>query len=314
MPKQICTDAEFERLFREHGAAEAARILGLTERGVYSRRKALEEKLDRKITSPNNRPGSDALYPARVPLEIKSGIVIVGSDPHYWPDLISTGHRAFVKFAKDFGSELKAVVLNGDAMDGNKISRHPPIGWPKGPTVKQEKAVVTDRLGEIEDAAKRADLFWNLGNHDYRFENRLSAQVPEMEGMPGFTLKDHFARWNIGISLWINDDVIVKHRYKGGIHATHNNTLWAGKTTVTGHLHSLKVTPFDDYNGTRYGVDTGTLADPYGPQFSYGEDNPVNHRSGFIVLTFIGGFLLWPEVVRVVEEGVVEFRGKLITV
>lgn len=107
----------------------------------------------------------------------------------------------------------------------------------------------------------------------------------------------------------------MKHRYKGGLHATHNNTMWAGKTMVTGHLHSLKVTPLTDYNGTRWGVDSGTLAEPYGPQFrDYTETNPLNWRPGFVVLTFQSGQLLDPELVRVRSEGEVVFRGKVIEV
>jgi hypothetical protein len=84
---------------------------------------------------------------------------------------------------------------------------------------------------------------------------------------------------------------------------------------VTGHLHSLKVTPFDDYNGTRYGVDTGTLADPLGPQFeNYLEQGPTNWRSGFVVLTYHNGQLLWPEVAKVFAPGFIEFRGKVMDV
>ena len=81
---------------------------------------------------------------------------------------------------------------------------------------------------------------------------------------------------------------------------------------ITGHLHSLKVTPFNDYNpGTRYGADTGTLEDPTGPQFEYGEDNPVNQRSGLIVVTFVDGMLLWPEIARVIDKNRFEFRGSV---
>lgn len=84
---------------------------------------------------------------------------------------------------------------------------------------------------------------------------------------------------------------------------------------VTGHLHSLKATPFTDYCGTRFGVDTGTLADVNGPQFiNYLEAGPTNWRSGFAVLTIWNGRLLWPELVHVIEEGKIEFRGKVIEV
>jgi hypothetical protein len=33
-------------------------------------------------------------------------------------------------------------------------------------------------------------------------------------------------------------------------------------THVHGHLHKLQVTPWADYRGRRYGVDTGTMAEP----------------------------------------------------
>lgn len=80
----------------------------------------------------------------------------------------------------------------------------------------------------------------------------------------------------------------------------------------TGHLHSMKVQPISDYNGTKYGVDTGTLADPYGPQFAnYTELNPLNWRSGFVVVTFYKGQLLWPEFVHVLGPSKYEFRGKV---
>jgi hypothetical protein len=118
------------------------------------------------------------------------------------------------------------------------------------------------------------------------------------------------------MSVWATPDVVIKHRWKGGTHATHANASLSGKTMVTGHLHSLKVTPFNDYNPfTRYGVDTGTLAHPNGPQFAYGEDNPLNHRSGFVILSFSEGKLLMPEIVQVWgDEGQVEFRGQIINV
>jgi hypothetical protein len=72
------------------------------------------------------------------------------------------------------------------------------------------------------------------------------------------------------------------------------------------------VTPFDDYNGTRFGVDTGTLAEPTGAQFeNYLELSPTNWRSGFAILTFHDGRLLWPELVHTWADGQVEFRGKI---
>jgi hypothetical protein len=54
------------------------------------------------------------------------------------------------------------------------------------------------------------------------------------------------------------------------------------------------------------------MADPYGPQFyNYTELNPLNWRSGFILLTFVKGELLWPEHIFVRGPGSVDFRGAI---
>lgn len=148
-----------------------------------------------------------------------------------------------------------------------------------------------------------------------RFDTKLASMAPEYAGVRGIELADHFdPDWQKAWSVWINNTVTIKHRIKGGTHATHNNTLHAGISTVTGHLHSLKVTPFTDYRATRWGVDCGSLATPYGPQFEYMEDSPRSWRSGFAVLTFRNYELLWPEIVWARNETEVEFRGQVISV
>lgn len=307
----MCTDERFIELFTTMGGSATARMLGVTERAVYRRRKTLEEKLDRPIYPPARTPLTE--HNNRIDIELRDGVILVGSDAHYWPsDQGTTAHRAFVKFCEDMSPSV--VVMNGDAIDGASISRHDPRGYEDIPTVAEELSACTERLAEIEDAVPKARRFWTLGNHDQRFEGRLAHAAREFNEVRGTRLADHFEHWVFAYALMVNSNLMIKHRFKGGIHATHNNTLWAGVTMVTGHLHSLKVTPLTDLNDTRWGVDTGTLADIYGPQFSYAEENPRNWRSGFAVLTIQKGVLRWPEVVHVVEPGVVEFRGELIEV
>lgn len=314
-PQKVCGDAEFLALFEAHGGNETARKLGILPRTVFRRREALERKIGRQLTSPNrsNATRFAVRHPDWLKLEVRNGVVLVGSDAHYWPDRVTTAHKAFVRFCKELKPAV--VVMNGDALDGASISRHSPIGWESRPPLIQEIEACKERLGEIELAAGRARKIWTLGNHDGRFETRLATVAPEYARVHGVHLRDHFPLWEPAWSCLVNDSTVIKHRYKGGDHAAHNNTLRSGKSIVTGHLHSLKVTPYTDYNGTRYGVDTGTLADPYGDQFEdYTEQNPVNWRSGFVVLTFRDGRLLWPEVVHVLDEGTVEFRGQVIGV
>lgn len=312
-PLAKVTDEDFIALVQQYGPTETAKRVGCSVRAVMQRRVSVESSFGIKITVPDPRCTriERREHPNWIADTVESGHVLIGSDAHYWPDRISTAHRGLVQFCKDL--KPKIVVMNGDMVDGASISRHPPIGWENRPTVVQEIETTQDRLHEIEKAAGKARRYWPLGNHDARFETRLAAVAPEYAKVNGVHLRDHFPLWEPCWALCINDSVVVKHRYKGGIHATHNNTLWSGRTIVTGHLHSLKVTPFSDYNGTRWGVDTGTLADPYGPQFEdYLEQSPTNWRSGFIVLTFHKGRLMWPEIAHVIGEDEIEFRGSII--
>lgn len=317
MVTPIVPDTEFIELFRTlKSGKKVADAIGSAERDVLRRRRTLEAKYGIKLEADAPQARSYKhhqtahLHQSRLDLGIENGTMLVFSDAHFWPGIRTTAFKGLLWAIDRF--KPKFIINNGDAFDGAAISRHPRIGWDSKPSVIEELKACEMALGEIEDAAGRAKLIWALGNHDARFENRLSANAPEFQGVKGFTLADHFARWQSCWSCWPTQDVVIKHRYKGGVHATHNNTVGGGKSIVTGHLHSLKVTPYSDYNGTRYGVDTGTLADPLGPQFAdYLEQGPTNWRSGFAVLTFHDGKLLWPEVVHKYAEGIIEFRGEL---
>ena len=315
------TESEFIEAWKTYGSAVAvADHLGIDVRNVHKRRRSIEVRNGIQLVGvAKNSPDAKIVYPAngvRATTEIDSGVVLVASDCHYWPDLISTAHRAFVKLTKEL--KPKIVVINGDAFDGASISRHPAGGtWQSLPSVKQELEACQDRLEEIQKAAGAAQLHFCWGNHDLRFNARLQQQVGDtFKGVMGMSLNEHFPLWRFSMSLMINDSVQIKHRLYNGIHAAYNATLKSGVSTVNGHLHSLKVTPYTDLTGTRYGVDTGSLADVWGEQFSYTEDGTRNHRSGFAVLTFYDGKLMPPELCEVIDEqeGLVYFRGVVIKV
>lgn len=310
------SDSDFRMMFEALGATKTAEKLNMTKRGALWRRASVENKTGQQIKAPHKRTTRQVTQfkPNWIELDIEDGVVLIGSDAHIWPGKTTTAWRAFEKFTKEM--QPRAIIMNGDVIDGAKISRHPPINWERQPDLIEEIEAASALLANLERAAPPGcELLWPLGNHDQRLETRLATVAPEYAKLKGVHLKDHFGeRWRPCYSAIINDDVVIKHRYKGGVHALHNNVLWAGKTMATGHLHSLNIRAFTDYSGTRFGIDTGTLSEPYLPQFQYVEDNPVNWRSGFVVLTFIGGELQWPEVVNVVRNGVVGFRGQHICV
>lgn len=308
---QIIRDDVFKKEFPEIGAHKMSRKYGVTVAAIYKRRRAIEQREGLVMAAPRRGGHVQQLdqHPAAVSLGIQDGHVLIGSDSHYWPGHVSTAHRAFLEFAREY--RPKVIIKNGDEADFPQISRHAPIGWEERPKLSVEIDNLKAMLSEIEKVAPNARRIWPLGNHDARFETRLATIAPEYANVHGVHLKDNFKRWEPCWATFINSDVVVKHRMKGGIHATRNNVLNAGRTMVTGHLHSLKVTPLSDYNGTRFGVDCGTMADPYGPQFfNYTELNPLDWRSGFILLTFVKGRLMWPEQVWVSGPDTVQFRGK----
>lgn len=310
MVAKRCPDEEFIVLFEKFGALEASKIIGCTERAVYKRRVTLAKS--QLISAPRYAPTKQ--YAHRAQLEVKDGVVVVGSDFHIWPGAESVALRAFKKLCKDL--KPSAVILNGDVLDFPQISRHPPIGWESTPSPVQEIEATQDHLNDIVKAVPRGcRKVWTLGNHDARFETRLATVASEYKNLKGIHLSDHFPIWEKGWSIWINNEIVCKHRWKGGVHATYNNTVNAGKTMVTGHLHSQKVTPFTDYNGTRYGIDTGCVADTDHKAFTdYTEDNPKNWVSGFAVLKFKGGRMLYPDLVSVWDDKSVQFRGDIIGV
>jgi hypothetical protein len=107
-------------------------------------------------------------------------------------------------------------------------------------------------MRDIAKAAPNAQLIFTRGNHEERWDNWLSNKVPEFDGVaPHFA--DHFPDWRHCISLQINDDTVVKHRWHSGVGAARNNTLKSGQNIITGHSHRLGVVSLTDGNGTRYG-------------------------------------------------------------
>jgi hypothetical protein len=296
--------------------------LGISLRAIYLRRDALEARYGIALVS--NSPKAvkhdpavtRAIMSARRDvnrIEISDGVVLVGSDAHYTPEVIPMAHKALCNLIVDLGSEVKAVVLNGDILDGGSISRHPRIRWKKPPSVKEELDAVLARTGDIERAVRPGThLFRTYGNHCARFESRLSSQVPEYEGIGGFTLRDHLPKWADSDRIDVNEDMVILHDWHAGVHSGWNDVLKGGCHTVTGHTHELGTKAHRGFKGTHYGIKTGMLADDDQKEFDYRLGKPgLNWQSGFAVLTWRNGVLLHPEFCAVRDDGNAYFRGKL---
>lgn len=324
MVAKRASDVEFIETFRKLGSPIAvANALGMTIRRVYDRRNRIEAQYGIILPSHAN----DVTQRQKVELprsglrqlaEVEGAVVVFG-DAHWWPGQPkSTAHRALLEVLRDLKPAM--IVANGDLLDLPSSSRHPPLGYGTQAKhdVAQEIALAQEYLAEIEALAPPGcALVWNLGNHDVRLAARIAANAPELAGLKGISLENHFTAWSLGMSLMLNGNVMVKHRPpKGGVHSTWGSVVTSGlDAIVCNHLHALRVTPFTTYRRRRaYGVDAGCLAEfgPSTPQFDYTEDAPVGWASGFVVLHIEkSGAVLPPELCEVIE-GRAYWRGQVV--
>lgn len=324
MPAPYMSEKAFIESWREHGsAAKMSAATGIAIRPIYERRSRLQARgYELPTTVPAegyedraNPHDPRFTFPRELALGIDTGVVVISSDHHYWPDEVSVAHRALVEVCR--AVKPRAKILNGDIFDGVSVSRHPPFGWSQRPTVINEIEACQERVHEIELALPNAcRKLWNIGNHCLRFERVLASTASDYVGFQGTRLNDHFPSWEMQWSVMLNPTahipVMVKHKDAGGIHAGYNNTMKGGITTVTGHTHILEAKPWTDYRGRRYGIQTGTVSDLDAPAFEYTENGPPKGAcSGFVVLTFKNGELCPPELCEVVD-GRAWFRGEVV--
>lgn len=314
------TDEEFVKAWKacNGNIVQVAETTGMRVRGVLGRRRSVEGRMGISLNAErDNVAAVIRKHKARINLTVKDAVLPIGGDVHVAPGPRTTVQQAYINIVKKL--RPRHVILLGDVFDGARISRHPRIGFLEDrPKVVDEIKAVGEFLTALEEAApKEAMLIWCLGNHDARYESYLASSAPEMEGVQGMHLKDHFPKWLPCWAVHINEGTpgytVLKHRWHNGIHATYNNTLKGGVNIVTGHLHKLDARKWRDFTGRRYGVDAGFMADIDDPQFvHYTEDNAKDWDSGFPVLTYKDGKLMRPEFVQKWDEHHVEFRGELV--
>ena len=229
---ETCTDAEFIQLWGQlQSAQRVADHLGIANRAVHLRRRWIEKHYNmalhasdhRGVKYDKNKPKSFSPL-KQINLGILDGTVIVFSDAHFIPGQRTTAFKGLLWAIEKF--KPKAVICNGDAFDGASISRHDVTDQPQTSVVQELKAC-QGALDEIEEIAKsvrhNVKLCFTWGNHDIRFGNRLAQHAPQFKEVQGFKLTDHIPDWDFCWAVWPTENVIIKHRYKGGVHATHNN-------------------------------------------------------------------------------------------
>lgn len=305
MSTQKVSDSEFIHIWLTSPSAQVvADKTGVCLRQVMRRRRRIEELYGPlpALQAHKNLVISETSRPLTL-----LGSAIIFGDAHWWPNVPSPATDILCQIAEDI--KPKAFIANGDLMDNATNSRHSRIGWDSRPSLGDELGEVKKRMKQIMDSAPDAKRFWTWGNHDIRYDTFLANHAGLYQGIESMTLESHFPEWNFCWSVNVNNECVVKHRFTGSKHASYNNTLRAGTHMVTGHTHRLNVRALSDFNGTRYGVEHGTLCAPTGPQLDYAEHNPLDMQEGFIVMTVDEMGMMFEPVF--VLNGRAKYNGKV---
>ncbi len=311
------TDEQFvqEWLAAKCSPTAMAKNTGLATRSIYKRRDSIEKKLGTSLESIPVTKGT----PRRPPLgferrrqfRVKNGTVIFFSDPHWLPDHDTTAQNALEMLIEEL--RPAGVICGGDAADGDTISRWDPTrGHHKRFTVREEMECVKEHFDAVEKVAGNAWLAWILGNHDVRLSRFIAVKAPELKEMPFTRLEDWAPHWPLSWTVEINAGTpgmtVLRHRNQAGM--LHLQAQKAGCHYAHGHLHRLNIHRMPTFQGVRYSIDGGSLADPTSDGFDYAEGN-IEHAQGFVVLTYRNYILMPPEICELVD-GKAWFRGKLV--
>lgn len=318
----------FELLQKLGSTRKVADFLGISRRTVQHRIKIYRDLLNTKSFEdvkvlekfensnlvkklPDEEKVVNDIRSKQLKMNIDDGTVVIFSDAHLHP---SRGYSIAAKALIKLVEELKpyAIIDNGDLLDFSSISRHDPLGWDDSVTIADELDIGFKFLSELKEKSPSSRCISLQGNHTDRMDKFLVKHCPQFKGLKGFKYSDQLPEgWEYSLSAMINDDTIILHQFHGGVHSAYNNVVKSGLNILTGHTHILECKPFTDYKGTRYGIQTGTLADPKeNPFFDYTLGTPLNWQSGFVILTFIHGKLQQPELATVNSDNNVFFRGK----
>ena len=298
------------RLWKEVGSiAHAARRLKISRTTFQGRLQRAKTRFPELITEEDrlayNNFRSAWAYPDFYSPEGDIRTVLIGGDAHIWPGEPSFMWKAFAKTAKKLRPD--AIVLNGDIIDGARLSRHGRMPGGRSPALLDELNAVREHLKMLPFAKHR---IWTMGNHDIRVDNYIAAHAPEVEEYAG-SFTERFRDWHFCYATFINN-VEIRHRFRGGIHAAWNNALHTGITIVTNHTHQLNLASVRNRNGSVYGIETGMLGDPASAAFEYTEGKVSRACQGFVLLSFDeDGNIMPPEFCEMVR-GRPAFRGQFV--
>jgi predicted phosphodiesterase len=166
--------------------------------------------------------------------------VLIASDIHF-PNHDPSAVATLLRFVRDY--KPHQVVLNGDIMDFQGLSRHADAS--AATRVRAECEVAADFLdGLRREAGKGCRIDYNEGNHDIRLNTFVEMNAPQLGGLLTLTDLLGLKRRRIDFMPYSGDDVRfigpklgVTHGSFHGTNYTRETVLKYGVSLIVGHAH-----------------------------------------------------------------------------
>src|SRR6185312_10879766 len=180
MPREKVSRDEFVRVWDAEGGSptRVAERLGIAVQNVHQRRARLAgdgillKTADYRAGKRWGWQEAAPKWPKRREINIRDATAIIGSDAHLWPGMETTAWRAFKALVGTLKPKLG--ILNGDTLDGSRVTRHDPIAWECTPDLAEEIEWVKDETADLRKRSRGTYWYWTCGNHDTRFERYLA--------------------------------------------------------------------------------------------------------------------------------------------
>jgi|DEB0MinimDraft_4_1074332.scaffolds.fasta_scaffold37977_1 predicted phosphodiesterase len=226
------------------------------------------------------------------PVIVKGRKVLVLSDIH-----VPFQDKDALILALEYGKKvgIDALYLNGDIMDAYQISRF--LRDPRQKNFKEELMITRELLKTFREYfGDKVEIYYKVGNHDFRYDQYMRSKAPELYGIMEFSLENMLNLKSLNIHFVKNKEwakignLIVAHGHEAGrgftnpVSASRGIFLKSVQTILIGHYHQPSSYTNNTWDGSPITTwSTGCLCDLH-PEYA-----PKNNWShGFCTVELVG--------------------------
>jgi predicted phosphodiesterase len=219
---------------------------------------------------------------------------------------------------------ISHLILNGDVLDFEKISR-----WPSSSTFTTKDTIARGNafLDQVVPAARarnpHARITWVDGNHCHRLTKYLQSNAGELVGLTNGSGEEVVSIPHLldlrgrGVSYRTYQQIV---RLPGNLYVEHGDRVSKnsastamnivrdkGASVIVGHVHRVGAYYKKDRLGLHRGIEGGCMCD-LSP--SYMTEDSANWQQGFVIVDYTGESTWWAQQV-LVQDGVFVVDGRV---